>query len=62
MKRFETVVGYTGSEVERAALATNIQPVETRLEALVKREVAKVLARVAKSIDHTVFAPQAVQH
>jgi len=64
MKNFETITGVTGfvgSEIERAALATNTYPTESRLEAMAKRELAKILLRVARSMDHTILAPQSAR-
>lgn len=61
MKKYEAFIGVTGSEIERAALAGGIFPQETRFEALVKREVAKGLAKLAGKIDPIVIAPRVQQ-
>lgn len=62
MKKFETIIGVTGSEIERAAMISGIVPQESRFEALVKREVAKGLAKLAGKIDPFVFNPRIAQH
>ena len=45
------------SEVERAAMAGGIYPRESRLEAVVKRQLAKGLAYVATKLDPEIFKP-----
>jgi len=57
MKNYEAIVGFTGSELERASLMTGIMPRESRFEALVRREIAKGLTKLAGKIDPYVFAP-----
>ncbi len=47
------------SEVERAAMIGGIYPRESRLEALVKRQLAKGLAYVATKLDPEIFKSQA---
>ncbi len=43
MKKFDVVVGFTGSEVERAALATTVFPVEPRFERRFEQKLIKDL-------------------
>ncbi len=56
MIKFNTFPGFTGSEIERAAMASGIFPTESRLEAVMKRQVAKILAQLAGYIDPTAIA------
>ncbi len=51
MTKFETFAGYTGSEMERAALVSGVFPTESALERTIKQQAAKVLARIAGYID-----------
>ncbi len=51
MKIFNPVPGFTGSEIERATMASGIFPTETAIERSVKRQLAKGLTRLANYID-----------
>lgn len=54
MKKFETFAGFTGSEMERAAMVSNVFPTESVLERAIKHRIAKVLTRIARYIDPVV--------
>ena len=51
MTKFETFVGFTGSEMERAAMVSNVFPSESALERVVKQRIARILTRMADYID-----------
>jgi len=55
MIKFNTFPGFIGSEIERAAMVSGIYPTESRLEAIVKRRLARGLAAVAGKLDPKVF-------
>lgn len=58
MNNYETFVGLAGSEIDRAVLASGIMPTESRLEAQLKRTLAKGLVSLARRLDPVVFSPR----
>ena len=54
MTKFGTIPGFTGSEIERAALSGSIFPTETAVERTIKKQLAKSLNRLANYIDPTI--------
>ena len=56
MNKFNAIPGFTGSELERAALASHINPVETAFERTIKHKLAAVLRQVASYIDPPIIS------
>ncbi len=56
MIKFNAFPGFTGSEIERAAMVSGVFPGESALERAAKRQIAKALARLAGYIDPTAVA------
>ena len=55
MKQLNTQLGFTGSEIERAAMAGGVFPTEWKVEKTIKHHFALGLARIAKSIDPSIL-------
>lgn len=54
MPKFNPVPGFTGSEIERATMASGIFPAEKAVERTIKRQLAKGLTRLANYIDPSI--------
>lgn len=54
MTEFNPVPGFTGSEIERATMASGTFPVETAAERTIKQQLAKGLTRLANYIDPSI--------
>ena len=54
MTKFNPVPGFTGSELERATMASGTFPVETAVERALKRQLARGLTRLANYIDPSI--------
>ena len=51
MTQYRPIIGFTGSEIERAALVAGHFPVETALERAVKQKLASGLKKIADYLD-----------
>lgn len=54
MTKFGIIPGFTGSEIERAALAGGVFPTETAVERTIKKQLAKSLNRLACYLDPSI--------
>ena len=55
MTRYKTTPGFTGSEIERAAMSSGIFPSESALERMAKQQIAKGLTRLANYLDPSIL-------
>ncbi|MGI9319510.1 MAG: hypothetical protein ACR2QW_19430 [bacterium] len=56
MTKFNTIPGFTGSEIERATMAGSILPTETAVERIIKQQLARGLTRLANYIDPSIVS------
>ena len=51
MNKYRPTLGFTGSEIERATMSGSAFPIESALERVLKKQIAKSLNRLASYLD-----------